>query len=69
MEIVLTYTASNHLARAVPLPVLLIIRAVTVLPFAFLGWSCRPSQHWGGLAVLALLQVVWVLAVSNSPAV
>ena len=64
MEIILVYT---NALPGVSLAVVLIIRAVAVLPFAFLAWSDRPSHHWAGFATLALLQVVWVLVVSNSP--
>ena len=63
-----TVLSNEALVSGVPLAVLLTIRAVAVLPFAFLAWSNRPSHHWVGYAALALLQIVWVLQVTYSPA-
>jgi hypothetical protein len=52
-----------------PYDLMFTVRGVAILTFAFMAWSDRPSHHWAGCAVSAVIQIVWVLGVSNSPAV
>jgi hypothetical protein len=46
---------------------MLTIRGVAFLTFLFMAWSDRPSLHWACFAVSALLQLGWILEVTNSP--
>jgi hypothetical protein len=45
------------------------VRGVAILTFAFLAWSDRPSHHWAGFAVSAVIQIAWIPGVRNSLAV
>jgi hypothetical protein len=51
-----------------PLGVMFTVRGIAILTFVFMAWSDRPSHHWAGFAVSAMLQLAWILEVSNSPA-
>jgi len=64
----LDYIYINSLSSALPLDVMFTFRAMGLLIFLYLAWSNRAAHHWVGMAALALLQVGWVLIVSNKPA-
>jgi hypothetical protein len=43
------------------------VRGVAIVTFAFMAQSDRPSHHWAGCAVLAVIQILWILGFSNNP--
>lgn len=62
-----SWTDRQPLNPGLPYGLMYSIRGVALLVFVFTAWSDRPSHHWAGFIVAALIQIGWVIGVSYSP--
>jgi len=63
---ILDYVYINSLSSELPFGVMFAFRAMGLLIFSYLAWSDRVAHHWVGIGALVMLQVGWVLTVSNN---
>jgi len=63
----LDYIYINSLSSQLPIGIMFAVRSIGLVVFVYMAWSNRAAHHWVGMAVLVMLQVGWVLAVSNNP--
>lgn len=61
------FIRSGFYPPELPFDLIVIFRAAALSIFVLMAWSRRPSHHWAGLLLATILQILWIVGISNNP--